>query len=526
MPTLTIDEKKVTVDAGKTILQAATANGVSIPHFCYHPHLSIDGCCRMCLVEVEKIPKLTIACNTPVADGMVVRTNTEKVLKARKGVMEFQLINHPLDCPICDQAGECRLQKYTFEHGITHSRFSEKKRPGRKRFKIGPRVVFDEERCILCRRCVRFCREVSKTDELAVFHRGDKSIINTYPGTSLDNKYSLNTVDICPVGALTSADFRFKVRTWFLEETNSVCPGCSNNCNIRICHRRGKVYRILPRRNVDINNVWMCDEGRIAYKQIYTKDRLRYPLVKKANKLVEVSWNEAFQAVANGLSDMKDNQIAGIASPQATNEECYLFGKLMKEVFNSKSIDLIVPTWEADDFLVKEEMAANPKGARELGLKSKGSSSVKEIIKKLNKGTLKAAYIVGNDIYQNSDSKEKILEALSKLDFIVLQDTQLTELTTAADVVFPSSTFAEKDGTFTNINGIVQKVNKVVPLPGKAKADLEILGGVAEAMGKPFESLKSKEIMDEISKNIKSFKNVSYEKLGEEGIKLKLGKKK
>ncbi|MDP6625426.1 MAG: 2Fe-2S iron-sulfur cluster-binding protein, partial [Nitrospinota bacterium] len=441
MPTLTIDEKKVTVDAGKTILQAATANGVSIPHFCYHPHLSIDGCCRMCLVEVEKIPKLTIACNTPVTDGMVVRTKTEKVLKARKGVMEFQLINHPLDCPICDQAGECRLQKYTFEHGITHSRFREEKRPGRKRFKIGPRVVFDEERCILCRRCVRFCREVSKTGELAVFYRGDKSIIDTYPETSLDNKYSLNTVDICPVGALTDADFRFQVRVWFLDETKSVCPGCSNNCSIRICHRRGKVYRLLPRRNMDVNKVWMCDEGRFIYKKIGAKNRLTVPLVKKGNKLKETTWDEAFDTVVRGLSKVKNNEIGGIASPHATNEECYLFGKLIREVFDSKNLDFVVPFWEADDFLIRAEKAANPQGVKELGLKENGSLSVKKMIEEVNNGSLKALYIVGNDILMNSDTKRDILQALSKLDFMVLQDTCITDLCSVANVVFPSVTF-------------------------------------------------------------------------------------
>lgn len=520
MPTFTINGKEVTVEAGKTILQAARANGVKIPHFCYHPLLSIDGCCRMCLVEVEKIPKLTIACNTPVTDGMVVHTETENVLKARKGVMEFQLINHPLDCPICDQAGECKLQKYTFEHGITHSRFREKKRPGRKRFKIGPRVVFDEERCILCRRCVRFCREVSKTGELAVFYRGDKSIIDTYPNTSLDNKYSLNTVDICPVGSLTNADFRFQVRVWFLEETKSVCPGCSNNCSIRICHRRCKVYRLLPRKNMDVNKVWMCDDGRFTYKQAGAKNRLKVPLVKKGNKLEEVSWDEAFDAVANGLRNVKNNQIGGIASPHATNEECYLFSKLIKEVFNSKNIECIVPSWEADDLLIKKEKAANPQGARELGLKTNGSSSVKEMIEKINKGNLKALYVVGNDIIENSDSKQGILQSLSKLDFLVVQDAHITDLSSIANVALPSATFAEKDGTFTNINGIVQKINRAVPSPAQAKPDLEILGGVAKAMGKPFHSIEPDKVMNEISKNVKSFKNVSYEKLGETGIKI------
>ncbi|HJP19634.1 MAG TPA: molybdopterin-dependent oxidoreductase [Nitrospinota bacterium] len=521
MPTFTLNGKEVKTEAGKTILQAAVDNGVKIPHFCYHPHLSIDGCCRMCLVEVEKIPKLTIACNTPVAEGMVVRTNTEKVLNARKGVMEFQLINHPLDCPICDQAGECRLQKYTFEHGITHSRFRDEKRPGRKRFKIGPHIVFDEERCILCRRCVRFCREVSKTDELAVFYRGDKSIINTYPGTSLDNNYSLNTVDLCPVGALTSADFRFQVRVWFLEETKSVCPGCSNNCSIRISHRRGKVYRILPRKNMDVNKVWMCDKGRFTHKEVASRNRLIVPLVKKENKLEEVSWDEAYDTTAEGMQKIKNNAIGAIASPNATNEEFYLFNKLIKTVLNSNNdIECIVPSWEADDLLVKKEKAANPQGARELGVKTNDTSSVKKMIEKINKGNLKALYIIGNDILENSNTKQDLLQSLSKLDFLVLQDTHNSELSSVANVVLPSATFAEKEGTFTNINGFVQKADRAVPCPAQAKPDLEILSGVAKALDKPFDSVEPDKVMDEISKNVKSFKNISYEKLGENGIKI------
>ncbi len=520
MPKFTLNGKEVTVEDGKTILQAAGTNGVKIPHFCYHPHLSIDGCCRMCLVEVEKIPKLTIACNTPVTDGMVVNTESEKVIKARKAVMEFQLINHPLDCPICDQAGECRLQEYTFEHGITHSRFSENKRPGRKRFKIGPRVTFDEERCIVCRRCVRFCREVSKTGELAVFNRGDKSIINTYEGKPLDNNYSLNTVDICPVGALTSSDFRFKVRVWFLEETKSVCPGCSNNCSIQIGHRRGNVYRIKPRNNDDVNQAWMCDEGRMMYKEIGSKERLTVPLVKKDGKLMETTWEEAFEAMANGLRDLKGSEIAGIASPHSTNEEGYLFGKLIKTILGSKKIDFVVPKWKADDLLVKEEKAANPQGLRKLGLGANGASSAKNIIQDANKGTIKAMYIVGNDIVKDEKGSGKTLESLSKLDFLVLQDTHISELCSVANVVFPAATFAEKEGTFTNIKGIVQKIYQAITPPGQGKTDLEILSGVAEALGKPFDSAEPDKIMGEIAKNVKSFKNVSYDKLGETGIKI------
>ena len=520
MPTFILDGKEVAVEPGTTVLQAAQASGIKIPHFCYHPNLSVDGSCRMCQVEVEKMPRLTISCNTLVSDGMVVKTNTEKVLKARNAVMEFLLINHPLDCPICDQAGECGLQKYTFEHRIPHSRFTEEKRLGRKRFEIGPRVMFDEERCILCRRCVRFCTEVSKTGELAVFSRGDKSTIDTYPGKPLDNRYSLNTVDICPVGALTSTDFRFKVRVWFLQETDSVCPGCSNNCSIRIGHRNGKVYRLLPRDNREVNQSWMCDAGRELYKKTGSKSRLMAPLIWVKGQSTEVNWQEAFAAAAEGLTRFENRQIAAIGSAGATNEECYLFKRLINSVVGTNQLDFISPLWEADDLLIKEEQSANPQGARELGLKVNRKSFVKGLMRKIEKKELKALYVVGSEILEDTDDKNAILETLNKLDFLLVQDTHATELTRIAHVTFPSVTFTEKEGTFTNINGIVQKVNPAVPTPGLAKPDLDIFGGLAKAMGNPFETVEPRTIMNEIARRIKPYREIDYDTLGATGKRI------
>ena len=517
MPTFIIDGKEVTAEPGKTVLQAALDNGIQIPHFCYHPNLSVDGSCRMCQVEVEKMPKLTISCNTRVADGMVIKTKSERVLKARNAVMEFLLLNHPLDCPICDQAGECGLQKYTFEHRVPHSRFTEEKRPGRKRFKIGPRVMFDEERCILCRRCVRFCDEVSKTGELAVFSRGDKSTIDTYPGKPLNNPYSLNTVDICPVGALTSMDFRFKVRVWFLEETNSVCPGCSNNCSIQIGSRKGKIHRLRPRDNMDVNQSWMCDAGRELYKKTGSKTRLTVPLKLVKGQATDITWQEAFTKAAKGLRKFESGKIAAIGTAGATNEECYVFKKLIKSVVGTTQIDFISPLWDADDLLIKKEQSANPQGARELGLKINRKSLLKGLVRKIEKKELKALYIVGSDILAASDDKNEILETLSKLNFLIVQDTHVTELTSLAHVTFPSATFAEKEGTFTNINGIVQKVNPAVPPPGLALPDLDIFGGLAEAIGNPFETVEPGKIMDEIAKQTKPYREINYATLGETG---------
>ena len=258
-------------------------NGVDIPHYCWHPKLSIDGSCRLCQVEIEGVPKLQIACNTPVTDGMVIHTQSERVEKAREGVMELLLVNHPLDCPICDQAGECKLQDYAFEYGQQHARTEEPRRALKKRVDLGPTIVFDQERCILCRRCVRFCREVPGTGELAVFTRGDHSVIETFPDQPLSNDYSMNVADICPVGALTTKDFRFKIRVWFLEDVPGVCTGCSNGCNVHLGVANNRVYRYVPRRNDAVNQTWICDEGRLSYKRINADDRLDAPAVRGAD---------------------------------------------------------------------------------------------------------------------------------------------------------------------------------------------------------------------------------------------------
>ena len=277
---ITIDGVEYEVPKGHTIMETLDAlgllmNGVDIPHYCWHPKLSVGGSCRLCQVEVEGAPKLQIGCNTPVNDGMVIHTNTPRVKSARENVMELLLLSHPLDCPICDQAGECQLQDYAFEYGRAQSRSVEPRRALKKRVDLGPTIVFDQERCILCRRCVRFCREVAGTGELAVFGRGDLSVIDTFPGGQVDNPYSLNVVDICPVGAMTSKDFRFKIRSWYLKNVPGICPGCAKGCNIQIGVAGGKVYRYVPRRNDGVNGAWMCDAGRLSYKEIGRVDRLQ-----------------------------------------------------------------------------------------------------------------------------------------------------------------------------------------------------------------------------------------------------------
>src|SRR5436309_1981182 len=283
MPTLEIDGQRIEVPDGLTVIQAAERLGIEIPHYCWHPGLSIAGNCRMCLVEIEKNPKLQIACNTRVADGMVVRTTSEKTKAAQRAVLEFLLINHPIDCPVCDQAGECKLQEYYMDYDRQRSRFPLPAKVRKKKaIPIGPLVMLDQERCILCARCTRFLDEVTHTSELAIYERGDHCEIELAPGRVLDNPYSGNVVDICPVGALTSRDFRFRARVWYLERAESVCGACANGCNIEIYDREGRIFRFQPRQNLAVNQYWMCDAGRLSYRDLQGEGRLTHPLVRGA----------------------------------------------------------------------------------------------------------------------------------------------------------------------------------------------------------------------------------------------------
>src|SRR5436189_6873 len=309
MPKLTINGHAVEVPPGTNLIEAARRVGVEIPHYCYHPGLSIAGQCRLCMVDIEKTPRPTIACNTRAAEGMVVATETDRVKETRKSIMEFHLINHPLDCPVCDQAGECWLQIYYMEHGLYDPRMRDEKVHKPKAVPLGPHVMLDAERCILCSRCVRLCDEVTRTGELGSFDRGDHSEIGLFPGTELANKYSGNVVDICPVGALTDRDFRFAVRVWYLDSAKSVCPGCARGCNIEVHvnrrrphHNEGRrVARLKPRFNADVNRWWICDDGRYGFAFVDDKTRLVAPARREDGAVGDATWEEAIGAVAGAL---------------------------------------------------------------------------------------------------------------------------------------------------------------------------------------------------------------------------------
>ena len=319
MPQIIIDGRIIEAAPGKTIIEAALDNGITIPHFCWHPALSVAGNCRMCLVNVGShkkdvdgslmysddgvptvnwMPKMQIACATPVSDGMFVDTSGPKTVDAQNAIMEFLLINHPLDCPICDEAGQCKLQEYAFVHSTGQSRFDEEKVHKEKRVEFGPNVMFDGERCIQCSRCIRFADEVAKQPSLSFVQRGDKVTIRTFPGTTFDSPYSMNVIDICPVGALTSIDFRFKARVWEMSFTDSICPGCARGCNIKVGVMDNQVLRVEPRTNMHVNTYWMCDHGRLSTPVLVNENRLSGPQIRTQGVLTDATWEEAIDAVA------------------------------------------------------------------------------------------------------------------------------------------------------------------------------------------------------------------------------------
>jgi NADH-quinone oxidoreductase subunit G len=511
-----------------SILEAARASGFSIPYYCYHPGLSVVGNCRMCLVEIEKIPKLQPSCATPVTEGMIVRTNTAEALRNRKSVLEFLLLNHPLDCPVCDQAGECELQNYYMEHGAYDSRFNENKTKRKKAFPIGPYVVLDQERCILCTRCVRFTKEITRTGELAVVDRGHRSEIDIFPGRELNNPYSGCVVDICPVGALTDRDFRFKCRVWFLGRTPSVCPGCSRGCNVEIHYNERfnaryhdtRVQRLKPRYNKDVNSFWMCDEGRYAYHAIDAPNRLTTPTIGRGGSPEEVSWDEAIRRTASALRQTLDKHgpdgVAVLASPQMTNEELFRLRALFRDQLKVSRLEFRVPAKNpgySDDILITADKNPNTRGAEVLGLAGAG---VESILLECAAEKIHFLYVCHHDLLGSLDPA-KVADALGKVEFVVHAASWQQPTIALCDVRFAEAVYAEKDGTYTNCQGRVQKISAAVPPLGLSMPGLEILARLAAALDLPLPSKSAFEVFEEMGHQVEAFRGMSYGTVGDGG---------
>jgi NADH-quinone oxidoreductase subunit G len=516
MAKLTIDGKEIIARDDATIIEAAHEAGITIPHYCYHPKLSVAGNCRMCLVELEGRPKLEISCNTRVAEDMVVHTNSPRVIEGRRGVLEFLLINHPLDCPICDQAGECGLQDYYMQYGLYRSRFQETKVHKHKVVDFGPDIVYDAERCILCSRCVRFCNEITKTNELGIFYRGDTAEIATLPGKRLDNPYAGNTVDICPVGALTSKDFRFKIRVWFLQETKSICPGCARGCNINIHHRDGRVYRLKPRRNDAVNETWMCDYGRFGYKSIHADTRVLHPLVRQGDTLTEANWQEALQRIVTAIQQHGGAAVGLLVAPQGTNEDCYLLARLASEVLATPHVALYPGApGDEDDLLLRADRNPNTRGAQDMGLPAP-AEHLEALEQAIDQGTIKVLYASETDLTA-AFGAETASRLAAQLDCLILQTSHTRPGCEQAHVILPSTSYAERDGTFTNFQGRIQRINAALRPLGEAWPAWRIYTHLAQGLGQEWTYTSAEAVLADIASAISGYQGLSYAKIGDFG---------
>ncbi len=469
MPKVTVNGKQVEVAAGTRVITAAQSAGVEIPHFCYHPALTTPANCRMCLVQQKGQRRLVPACSTVVTDGMEIDSEAEEARVNRKGVMEFLLINHPLDCPTCDEAGECRLQDYTGAYRMNDSRYAERK-VTKTITNLSENVQFWGNRCIVCTRCVRFCQEVTGTSELGVFQRGDHNEIGVFPGPgkALDNPLSMNVVDICPVGALLARDYLHKTRFWFLKTTDSTCATCAKGCSIHVDAYRGEIMRLRPRENPQVNGFWMCDTGRLNYPYTHRKDRLKKPLVRKNGALVETSWEEAIDAVYQGLEAVRARHgpqaIAGWSSAWATSEEALLL-KIFVEGLGGAVAGFSALPDKKEIILPKFTIPAdrNPNrrgiqahiGSRKTTTKPKG------------------VHVLGGIPDYTLTPQEK--ELFSSLEFLSVQEIFLSELAQKAHVVLPGATPFEKSGTYVNAQEIAQELKAAIQPPGDAREDRRIL---------------------------------------------------
>ncbi len=457
---LRIDGHAVTVPAGTNLIEAARRAGVTVPHYCYHPRLSIAGNCRVCLVEVEGVGKLQIGCNTGARDGMVVHTANERVKEARGGVMEFLLINHPLDCTICDQAGECKLQDYAVDHGTGVARFEDGKVHKPKNVSWGEKVVFDSERCILCTRCVRFLDEVAGTPQVSIDERGDRSTLIVGGDGALTSPYQMNIIDICPVGALTSRDFRFKSRLWFMRFTETICTSCARGCNVVAGSRNDRLLRMVPRENPEVNDHWMCDHGRLHYA--FVNDEARIVTAKAAGR--PLPYAAAIDQAAQLLEGARAQGILAVASPFMTNEELWAL-KGLCDALDVKDRWFLKPMGEGDDLLVHPEKCPNARGAALAGFVEAPAPPPTPTC-----GAL--LYVAPRE---GAALPPEFLAQAGKRIVFSLREQE-------ADLLFPLTTFLEKDGTVVSAGDRVQRLTKGITFDRNLLAERSVLDRIHAAL--------------------------------------------
>ena len=524
MPSFELDGKTVEFEPGEKILSAAMRAGIQIPHYCYHPGMSVVATCRMCMVDVidmgngRPAPKLQTSCSMDAVEGMKVETMNEKVKDAKELVMEYLLINHPLDCPICDQSGECVLQDYSFEFGSGKSEMEYSKRVYGWR-DIGTFVALERNRCIHCTRCDRFTREITGTNEFGMFNRGHELTVDTYSDRPMTNQFQGNMADICPVGAITEKEFRFKRRVWKLKKTPSICVGCSTGCNVTIEYDKNEVFRLKPRDNPDVNKWWMCDQGRLTYKDLNIREnRVAHPLGKTAEGFQEISWENAFSAIREKISELQptSNEVIGLVDTHASNEELYLFKKMLKEGFDSDQLFFPDLEWEqpVSDFfinsLITSDKSPNRAGARMLGLK--GAKSSEEVTSKIPTGT-KVLLVFGKPF-----EDENLLSQAGNIPLVINIAAWKSGWSETADVTLPGRLHSEKDATYTNKAGRVQRVNTAIRAFHKTRPDWMVLCGLMELLDVDNKADSAEAVFQELSENEKGFQGLQWESIGSDGI--------
>jgi NADH-quinone oxidoreductase subunit G len=527
MPRCTIDGREIDAAPGTTVLQAALENGIRIQYFCWHPDLAVDGNCRTCMVEVEKMPKLQIACNTVITDGMVVRTDSARAREAQRSALEFLLLNHPIDCPVCDQAGECYLQDNYMLYGLYDSKVElEDKISATSGFRsqkvvdLGA-ILLDAERCVHCSRCIRFEREVTGTNLMEFRWRADHMEIATFQDRPITHGYAGNLAEVCPVGALLSKDFRFKMRVWFLESTESVCPGCSTGCNVYLDHRDGSIERVRGRRNAAVNRSWLCDAGRATYGEVSVRPRvsgarLRLPAAS--------AWRGA--SVADGLDAVAAQLREGgghsafVASPQSTNEDLFAFRALADAVgglldFRVGDPHLKVRVRE-DGILIRADKNPNTQGCLDLGI---GRSGMERILGDCAAGAVRVLVLQGPELLRVAAARS----ALARVPFVAVMAAHEEPDLDLAHVVLPVSMWAEVEGTFTNYQRRVQRIRPAVPAPGDARPRWELAAGLLSRLGSPLADSSARGIFGSLSEAVPDYAGLDYKALGSAGRELPSG---
>lgn len=499
------------VDIGNdrlNLIQAADRAGVFVPHYCWHPSLTVVASCRMCLVEVGEMkdgqavmqPKVVPGCQTPAKEGTVIVTNSAKAKAAQAQTLEGILLNHPLDCPVCDKAGECLLQDYSYRYGYAVSRMIDDKRMPPNKPELSSKITLFTDRCIMCTRCVRFTREISGEGELTVINRGDHSEIDIFPGVPLENKLAGNVVDLCPVGALGSKDFLYKQRVWYLNETPSVCPNCSTGCSVTLDTNKSVLFRLRPRENHQSQGWFMCDEGRLGYHYVNEKERIKRPHMNEDGKQSVTTWANVLPELRQRFADAahaNTNSVAAVFSPFLTCEEAFLLAKYVKGLSKEARLYLgPVPIVGDDDtypkdrrgrpivpvkFTIRSEKCPNRRGVSEILQHFQGEVlDFNQALESAQRGEIKALWVAasypqgGGYVGPNPWISDAQAKALRKSSFLVVQDLLPTSLSATANIVLPSAAWAEKDGTFVNYAGLAQAIRKAAHAPGESRSEGQV----------------------------------------------------